>query len=205
MRRNIVLLVILVLLLILTQIQQAEKKPVDQTQAKLEGVQAKKVEPKAKILAAYFERHKSPLKNHAQDFIDAARVYNLDWKLVPAIAGVESTFGKFIPGGYNGWGWGVTGTQTIYFKSWKDGIFTVSKGLREKYMDRGLTNPFAMNRIYATSPAWGGKVTYFMNDLEKFARNFGEPNVSLADASIAPQIAVNSGKLVTDYSLITIH
>lgn len=158
-------------------------------------ITAKKLDPEAEILAAYLAKYHSPLQYHAQDFIDAARVYSLDWKLVASIAGVESTFGKFIPGGYNGWGWGVYGTQAIYFNSWREGIFTVSKGLRENYVNKGLTEPYAMNRVYATSFHWGGNVTYFMNDLEKFAANYQFPE-SLVKTLAQPQIAAISGKLV---------
>lgn len=152
-------------------------------------IEAKKLDPKAQVLAAYLEKRNSPMQYHAQDFIDAANQYNLDWKLVASIAGVESTFGKFIPGGYNGWGWGVYGTQAIYFSSWRDGIFTVSKGLRENYLDRGLTDPIAMNRVYAASPTWGSKVSYFMADLEKFASQFDTNEVLLVSN---PKIAAIS-------------
>lgn len=135
-------------------------------------IEAKQLDPRAKILADYLASYNSPLQYHAQDFIDASDTYGVDWKLVPSIAGVESTFGKFIPGGYNAWGWGVYGTQAIYFKSWRDGIFTVTKGLKEGYISKGLTNPYDMNRVYAASPAWGGHVAYFLNDLDKYAKNY---------------------------------
>lgn len=157
-------------------------------------VVAKKLDPKAEILAKYLAKHDSPLQYHAQDFIDAANSYGLDWRLVAAISGVESTFGKFIPGGFNGWGWGVYGTQAVYFKSWKEGIYTVSQGLRENYINKGLTSPYQMNRVYAASPFWGGKVTFFMNDLDKFAQNYkSEPIVEI----IAPtyKVAAFSGIL----------
>src|SRR5262249_29143298 len=83
-------------------------------------VEAKPVDQRAVILKDYLAQYNSPLENHAQDFVDAADSYGIDWKLVPAISGVESTFGKAIPGGFNGWGWGVYGTQAIYFKSWRE-------------------------------------------------------------------------------------
>ena len=153
------------------------------------AVEAKKLDKQAEVLAAYLKKYDSPLQYHAQDFIDAAKKYNLDWKLVPAIAGVESTFGKQIPGGFNGWGWGVYGTQAIYFDSWTEGIFTVSKGLRENYLDKGYTEPYSINRIYATSPAWGSKVTYFMADLEKFSSQFEIDNRKISDN---PKIAAVS-------------
>lgn len=159
-------------------------------------VEAKKLDPEAEILRLYLSKHNSPLEYHAQDFIDAAKEYNLDWKLLPAIAGVESTFGKFIPGGYNAYGWGVYGTQAIYFTSWTDGIYTVAQGLRENYLDKGLTDPYAMNKIYAASPLWGKKVTFFMNELEKFASGFEGETVDSTKFRPDPKIAAVSGQLV---------
>lgn len=135
-------------------------------------VEAKQLDKNAEILAFYLSKQNSPLQYHSQDFIDAAKAYNLDWRLVPAIAGVESTFGKQIPGGYNAWGWGVYGNQAIFFGSWKEAIYTISKGLRENYLDKGYTEPFSINRIYAESPNWGSRVTHFMEDLEKYASQY---------------------------------
>lgn len=142
-------------------------------------IEKKELDSRAKILRDYLARYNSPLQNHAQDFIDAADSFNLDWKLVPAITGVESTFGKHIPGGhnpatssYNGWGWGVYGNKVTKFKSWREGIFTVSEGLKKNYIDQGLTDPYTINKKYAASPNWGRKVTYFLEDLERFASNY---------------------------------
>ncbi|MBI2314596.1 glucosaminidase domain-containing protein, partial [Candidatus Daviesbacteria bacterium] len=137
----------------------------------------------------------SPLQYHAQDFVDAADAYRLDWKLIPSIAGVESTFGKHIPGGFNAWGWGVYGTQAIYFDSWRDGIFTLAKGLKEGYLDKGLKDPYAMNRVYAASPHWGKNVTFFMQDLEKFASEFVDNDSDFSSLSKTPSIAAVSGQL----------
>lgn len=158
-----------------------------------ETIEAKKLDRKAEILAAYLQKHDSPLQYHAQDFIDAANKYNLDWRLVAAISGVESTFGKQIPGGFNGWGWGVYGNQAIYFNSWTEGIFTISQDLRENYLNKGLTDPISINRIYAESPTWGYKVNYFMADLEKFSLQYGADNKKISDN---PKIAAVSGQLV---------
>jgi hypothetical protein len=145
-------------------------------------VHSKKLDARAEILAEYLAKYNSPLQYHAQDFIDAADTYNVDWKLVPSIAGVESTFGKHIPGGhgeyisYNAWGWGVYGDQSLGFRSWRDGIYTVTGGLRTGYLNKGLTDPYAINRVYAASPTWGAHVTFFLNDLDKFinSRSSGE-------------------------------
>lgn len=189
MRKTIFLLILLIFLSSQQMVaaQLVENHPSEQ-------IEVRRLDKEAEILAEYLATYNSPLQYHAQDFVDAARVYDLDWRLVAAISGVESTFGKFIPGGYNGWGWGVYGNQAIYFNSWREGIFTVSKGLREEYINKGLTDPYSMNRIYAASPSWGYKVTYFMNGLDKFAREY-QNQIGNIDVNPATQIAVASGQL----------
>lgn len=143
-------------------------------------ITAQQVDKRAQVLQAYLAQFNSPLQYQAQNFIEAADVYGLDWKLVAAIAGVESTFGKFIPGGtgsytsFNAWGWGVYGDQAIYFRSWKEGIYTVSQGLRSNYLNRGLTDPYSINRAYSTSPAWGWKVDYFLHEIERFNASYND-------------------------------
>lgn len=146
----------------------------------LVSISAKQLDKRATILNEYLQKYNSPLQYHAQDFVDAADSAEIDWRLVAAISGVESTFGKFVPGGsqaqynsFNAWGWGAsTPDQAIYFKSWKDGIDTVTFGLKKNYISKGLTDPYAMNKVYATSPTWGQKVAYFLNDLELFTKNY---------------------------------
>src|SRR5690348_2794535 len=48
-------------------------------------------------LQAFLQTYNSPLADDAKTFVAQADRNNLDWKLVAAIAGVESTFGKEIP------------------------------------------------------------------------------------------------------------
>lgn len=169
--------------------QAAQAQPQTQvvTSSREVKIEAKKLDPRALILRDYLAKYDSPLQYQAQDFIDAADTYDIDYKLVPAIAGVESTFGKAIPGGYNAWGWGVYGDQAIYFDSWRNGIFTVSQGLKQNYIDKGLTDPYTINRVYAASPAWGAHVTYFLNDLNKFEANYNH------------QLAVNQLPLLVSF------
>lgn len=167
----------------------AEIKPLDQI------VLAKKLDPEAQILQKYLSKYNSPMQYHAQDFIDAARTYNIDWKLLPAIAGVESTFGKFIPGGYNAYGWAIYNSNSRFgFESWRDGMFVVAKGLRENYLNKGLTDPYSMNRIYAASPTWGSKVSYFLADITKFEKSY-IPEPDSKQIGALPNIAAISGQI----------
>lgn len=150
----------------------AQAQDLNAQDSQIVTIESRPIDKRAQIIKDYLAKYNSPLEDSAQDFIDAADQYELDWRLVVSISGVESTFGKRIPGGYNGWGWGVYGDNALYFKSWRDAIFTISKGLKENYVNRGYTEPLAMNKIYASSPTWGTKVMYFMNDLDKFAKNY---------------------------------
>jgi len=127
---------------------------------------------RASRLRMFLESYDSPLATEAEMFVQQADKHNLDWKLVAAIAGVESTFGKHIPtGSYNGWGWGVfTGAADgVHFKNWADGIAVVSEGLRKTYIDRGAQNIYDIGWIYAANGnSWGSHVRYFVDKLESF-------------------------------------
>ncbi|MBU0569369.1 glucosaminidase domain-containing protein [Patescibacteria group bacterium] len=122
-------------------------------------------------LKKYLEKHNSPLADHADEFIVAADKYDLDWRLVPAISGVESTFGKRIPyKSYNAYGW-ANGKHS--FRSWEDSIEIVSKTLREKYYDNGTPNIAKIARRYAPpSNSWAWKVKWFMREIDSVPVQF---------------------------------
>jgi hypothetical protein len=122
------------------------------------------------ILKEYLKQYNSPLVPYAQNFVEIADKYDLDWKLVVAISGVESTFGQQIPNdSFNGWGWGIYGDHMIRFSSWTQGIETVSEGLRNKYINTwGAQDVYSIGKIYAASPTWAQRVTYFMAKIDEF-------------------------------------
>lgn len=121
-------------------------------------------------LTKYLENYESPLAPYASDFVESADRHNLDWRLVAAISGLESGFGKHIPyNSYNGWGWGVYGDNVIRFASWSEGIETISKGLRQRYLkDRVESDPYFIGPTYASSPTWAQRVDYFMQRIGEF-------------------------------------
>jgi hypothetical protein len=112
-------------------------------------------------LEAYLNKYKAPLAAEVDTLLAAADKYDLDWRLVAAISVIESQGGKRIPkGSFNAWGWGIpTGKSSgIAFKNWEHAIETISKGLKEKYVDKGLDTPEKMNKKYAASKVWGANV-----------------------------------------------
>lgn len=124
-------------------------------------------------LKAFLTSYGSPLVGEAKTFVREADEHNLDWKLVAAIAGVESTFGKQIPAGsFNAWGWGIpTGAQSgIGFENWQQGISTVSEGLAQNYFGRGAETIYDVGWIYAANGnSWGSHVLYFLNQIQEFS------------------------------------
>lgn len=122
-------------------------------------------------LAHYLNSYNSPLTPYAAHIVKEADRLGIDYRLIPAIAGVESTFGKRLPkDSYNAWGWAIyTGkTSGAYFKSWEHAITVISEGIKYKYVDRGATTIPQIGRIYASSSAWPNSTMYFLNDMEKF-------------------------------------
>ena len=119
-------------------------------------------------LRAFLQSYNSPLADFSSVFIKTADKYCLDWKLVPAISGVESTFGKAIPyNSYNAYGWA---NGEYYFASWEDSIEIVSRTLRANYYNRGVDTVEKIAPIYAPpSNTWGRNVRFFMDKLENFS------------------------------------
>jgi hypothetical protein len=142
------------------------------TAATLAFHQADTSDTRVERLRAFLASYDSPLTSEAETFVAEADKNNLDWKLVAAIAGVESTFGKEIPAGsYNGWGWGIpTGAQDgVHFNSWADGIAQVSEGLRQNYINRGSKDIYDIGWMYAANGnSWATHVRYFIDQLEAF-------------------------------------
>ncbi len=108
---------------------------------------------------------------HAKDFVYSADRYGIDWRLVPAITGIESTFGKRIPtDSFNAYGWN---NGDYKFTSWEESIYHVTKTLKEKYYQKGATDIAKIARRYAPpSETWEWKVRYFMNKIDEFPLEF---------------------------------
>jgi hypothetical protein len=110
------------------------------------------------------EKYNSPLINSLDSFIDSCKDYDLDCYLLPSIAGLESTFGKFIlPDSYNPFGWGG---GYILFQDWNEAIQTVGKGLRENYINKGSNSIDDIGHIYSESSTWAVRVNIFINEFK---------------------------------------
>ena len=172
--KKLMTLIILILLFILKTDTTSAFYDVVQTSATLaryENVVVDGHDERVIILNKFLSDRNSPLSDYSNELISYADEYNLDWRLVAAISGVESGFGKHIPANsYNAYGW-ANGKYS--FSSWGESIEVVSKALRERYIDRGATSIEAIGKIYAPpSATWSGKVTFFMNQIEPLPIEF---------------------------------
>ena len=122
-------------------------------------------------LENFLEKYNSPLAPYSEVFIETADKYELDWRLIPAITGVESTFGKRIPyESFNAYGWA---NGEYRFTSWEESIEIVGKALRTKYEDKGAVSINQIARRYAPpSSTWAGKVKFFMRKIEAYPLDF---------------------------------
>ena len=123
---------------------------------------------KVGLIESYLSENSSPLKPYAQFIIASANKYNLDYRLIAAIAQKESGLCKVIPdGSHNCWGWGIHSKGTLMFDSYEEGIETVSKGLKENYYDKGYTTlEEIMGKYTPLSPGtWAEGVGFYMNQI----------------------------------------
>ena len=184
MKNKILIALIATIILLIPQVSNAQEK----ASVSSASIQTANVTENAgynsrvKILQGYLESQNSPLAPYASEFVAQADKYNLDWRFVAAISGLESSFGQAIPANsYNGWGWGVYGDNVTRFSSWTDGIDTISQGLREKYMDLwGKKDVYEIGSVYAASPTWAVRVNHIMDNISDYALGDTKNTLSLS-------------------------
>ncbi|MBI3380151.1 phage holin family protein [Candidatus Gottesmanbacteria bacterium] len=125
-------------------------------------------------LEEFLTKNGSPLAPMASVFVVASDIYQFDWRLLPAISGKESSYGKKIPWdkvndrhSFNPFGWGIYGDQIISFDSWEDGILKVASGLRREYFDKELlTTELVMRKFTPRSDgSWARDVQIIMENI----------------------------------------
>lgn len=125
----------------------------------------------AESIDRYLESKGSPLAGSGAAFLQSGVEHEVDPRLVVAIAGAESFFGVTTCAAHNAWGWGCP-TRPFQFRSWAEGIETVTVGLREGYLDDGLESigeihlryapPNATNDPTGLNYGWADNVATFL-------------------------------------------
>lgn len=133
------------------------------------GGAATAADARVEIVRQYLERYNSPLVPLSSYLVETADRYDLDFRLLPAIAQQESNLCKIIPPQtYNCWGWGIHSRGTLGFSSYNDAIDAVAKGLREEYLNKGYGTIEEIMSKYTplSNGSWAFGVNKFMSDME---------------------------------------
>jgi hypothetical protein len=164
--------ILITALLVWLQTKRVDAQVVSDTSACIKsGEESSGFDFRVENLRNYLEKFNSPLAPYAKDLVANADENGLDYRLVPAISGVESTFGKNIPNdSYNAYGW-ANGNYS--FTSWPDSISQVSETLKSGYIDKGAPTIAKIAKRYAPpSTTWGYNVKYFVSKIDTLPLNF---------------------------------
>lgn len=116
----------------------------------------------------FFEKYKSDLLPYAQNVVEDADKYGLDYRLIPAIAMQESNLCKKAPkDSYNCWGFGIYGKKVTKFENYSQAIDIVTKTLARQYKSQGLETPAQIMTRYTpgSNGSWADSVNQFMGQL----------------------------------------
>ena len=123
-------------------------------------------DPRAAQMRVVLTKYKSPMIGLESVLITTAEKYDLDWTLLAAIAGTESSFAKRMPHNcINPYGWGIYGDNKLCFKSLEDSIEGVASGLAKKY---NISSLESIARTYnkVSTAGWIKHTRFFMNKIK---------------------------------------
>jgi hypothetical protein len=126
-------------------------------------------DPRSNKLQKYFNYRKSlngqmsPLASHSALMVHEAGKYGIDYRLVTAIATIESNQCQATPlrDPYNCWGWGIyPGSVKEPFDDHADAIRVITRGLAKNYQRKGHDTVEEIAQIYNpnTPNEWAAKV-----------------------------------------------
>ncbi|OGJ38876.1 MAG: hypothetical protein A2383_02660 [Candidatus Pacebacteria bacterium RIFOXYB1_FULL_39_46] len=130
------------------------------------------------IVANFLKRYNSPMTPYdyyAQRLVEIADNYNLDFRLLPAIAMRESELCKKTHSGapHNCLGFGIHSDGTLDFASYEEGFERAAKELRAYYVDQGRITTEMVGQKYASSETWADGVNQFMAEMRYDDRALG--------------------------------
>ncbi|MFZ2199236.1 MAG: hypothetical protein WAV40_00405 [Microgenomates group bacterium] len=129
-------------------------------------VSAKETDMRAEKMRVVLKKYHSPMLGLEDVLIKTAEKYHLDWTLLAAIAGTESSFARRMPANcINPYGWGIYGDNKLCFKTLEDSIEGVASGLAKKY---NITSIESIAYTYNTvsTGGWISHTKFFMNKIK---------------------------------------
>lgn len=143
---------------------------------------------RAALVAKFLERHNSPMQpydEYGHKLVAIADRYQIDFRLLPAIAMQESNLCKNTnPGApHNCLGFGIHARGTLDFESYEAGFERAGRELKAYYIDRGLTTVELIERKYTPSSngSWANSVNQWMAEMRYDDRQLGRELKDNAD------------------------
>src|SRR5579872_5500933 len=112
-------------------------------------------------LTSFFKAHQCPQPYHAEDYVHAADMYSVDYRLLPAVSVRESTCGVYQRGN-NFWGWDSARTG---FESVTRGIHFILRQLAWGRYYRGKSLDEKIH-VYNPNPQYVREVRELMRQID---------------------------------------
>jgi len=153
--------------------------------AEVKGVQTiiETDDSRSAIIAKFLERHNSPMvpyDHYGQKLVEIADRYNLDFRLLPAIAMQESNLCKntHSEAPHNCLGFGIHEKGTLDFDTYESGFERAGKELRAFYVNQGRITPEQIMKKYTPSSdgSWADSVNQWMAEMRYDDREKGKTN-----------------------------
>jgi len=148
--------------------------------------------PTAAQIDDYLARKSSPMGGLGESFWSYGREYNVDPRLVVAIAGAESTFGARVCAEKNAWNWFYRrNCPESPFPTYEAGLERVAKFLRLSYINRGYDTVELIQHKYCAAGCenWVPLVTAFYREMPSnlaAAPPSGPPAQPISHAPVLP-------------------
>ena len=126
--------------------------------------------------------------------------YDIDFRLLPAIAMQESNLCKRIPpGSYNCLGFGIHERGTLGFESYEANFERAARELKAYYIDQGRVTPELIMKKYTPSSdgSWARSVNQWMSEMRYDDRVLGQEKRTDAYLLEFTSESTNAGTLQT--------
>ncbi len=130
------------------------------------SIKANEHDARVAQMRVVLSKYNSPMIGLEDVLISTAEKYGLDWTLMAAIAGTESSFAKRMPYNCNNpYGWGIYGDNKLCFESLEASIEGVASGLAKKY---NISSIESIARTYnkVSTDGWISHTKFFMNKIK---------------------------------------
>ncbi len=110
----------------------------------------------------------SPMVHKGNSLLQQGQIYDVDPRLIVAIAGQESSFGIRVCAANNAWNWFWGGScSRSPFESYDNGIRTLNKFMRRSYLNKGYTTIPLIGKKYCVDGCehWRSGVDFFYGQL----------------------------------------